>query len=650
MDVSDSEGSEKSRSDRHAGVTVLDQDEERVPAEEEIIEYAEYLGIDLEKEQDLLWIAREGVVAPVPAPWKACTENGDDVFYFNFETGESIWDHPSDERYRQLLLDKRKEKAAASSSKTASSDQVDQTGDKSKTSCSTPATDSAKQEKVGDSRKLEKDPNSSVSVSYGEESFSASASLSVSETASAGRAGNPSPGTADEVSLKSHATTAVAKAAGSMPSAGVGLAGVGLGGASLGGPVSQKKESSDAVKKGEASLEEIEEEEGLEAADESTSQSTPMTQPELGKGVKLLEDLEERVPAEEEVVEYAHFLGIDLEKEQDLLWIAREGVVAPVPAPWKACTENGDDVFYFNFETGESIWDHPSDERYRQLLLDKRKEKAAASSSKTASSDQVDQTGDKSKTSCSTPATDSAKQEKVGDSRKLEKDPNSSVSVSYGEESFSASASLSVSETASAGRAGNPSPGTADEVSLKSHATTAVAKAAGSMPSAGVGLAGVGLGGASLGGPVSQKKESSDAVKKGEASLEEIEEEEGLEAADESTSQSAPMTKPEPKGGLGIAGSSASELSEDFMSEGSPNSSFVGASARRHSIGDTLELSMSASMSATGDLDLPQSHPLEAEVASLARSLAMLQKIRESQQQYLELVLRRDLKANTSEG
>ncbi|CAE8622003.1 unnamed protein product, partial [Polarella glacialis] len=54
-----------------------------------------------------MWIAKEGVIAPVPSPWKAWTENGDDVFYFNFESGESIWDHPCDERYRQMVEDAR---------------------------------------------------------------------------------------------------------------------------------------------------------------------------------------------------------------------------------------------------------------------------------------------------------------------------------------------------------------------------------------------------------------------------------------------------------------------------------------------------------------------------------------------------------------
>lgn len=91
-----------------SGVIVLESsDDERVPTDEEVNEYAEFLGLDPDNEPHLMWIAREGVVAPVPTPWKACTENGDDVFYFNFETGESVWDHPSDETYRSLVHEHR---------------------------------------------------------------------------------------------------------------------------------------------------------------------------------------------------------------------------------------------------------------------------------------------------------------------------------------------------------------------------------------------------------------------------------------------------------------------------------------------------------------------------------------------------------------
>eukprot|EP00927_Polykrikos_kofoidii_P012542 TRINITY_DN1540_c0_g2_i1.p1 TRINITY_DN1540_c0_g2~~TRINITY_DN1540_c0_g2_i1.p1 ORF type:complete len:815 (+),score=146.46 TRINITY_DN1540_c0_g2_i1:245-2446(+) len=50
-------------------------------------------------------------MAPVPEPWKACTENGDDVFYFNYETHESVWDHPCDEKYRTMTEENRKKHA-----------------------------------------------------------------------------------------------------------------------------------------------------------------------------------------------------------------------------------------------------------------------------------------------------------------------------------------------------------------------------------------------------------------------------------------------------------------------------------------------------------------------------------------------------------
>jgi hypothetical protein len=36
----------------------------------EIFEYAEAIGIDPEKERELLWVAREGIVAPLPPNWK----------------------------------------------------------------------------------------------------------------------------------------------------------------------------------------------------------------------------------------------------------------------------------------------------------------------------------------------------------------------------------------------------------------------------------------------------------------------------------------------------------------------------------------------------------------------------------------------------
>ena len=49
--------------------------------------------------------------------------------------------------------------------------------------------------------------------------------------------------------------------------------------------------------------------------------------------------LEERIdenyePTEEEIQEYALFLGLDLPEDEDLLYIAREGLKAPLPKSW----------------------------------------------------------------------------------------------------------------------------------------------------------------------------------------------------------------------------------------------------------------------------------------------------------------------------
>lgn len=36
-----------------------------------------------------------------------------------------------------------------------------------------------------------------------------------------------------------------------------------------------------------------------------------------------------------EIQEYAREIGIDPDKESELLWLAREGIVAPLPPEWK---------------------------------------------------------------------------------------------------------------------------------------------------------------------------------------------------------------------------------------------------------------------------------------------------------------------------
>eukprot|EP00927_Polykrikos_kofoidii_P064475 TRINITY_DN59728_c0_g1_i1.p2 TRINITY_DN59728_c0_g1~~TRINITY_DN59728_c0_g1_i1.p2 ORF type:complete len:161 (-),score=27.68 TRINITY_DN59728_c0_g1_i1:26-463(-) len=80
-------------------------------------------------------------------------------------------------------------------------------------------------------------------------------------------------------------------------------------------------------------------------------------------------------PSKEELEEYIHWLGGKLPEDEGLLWIAREALVSPLPPCWRPCQSGeSSDIFYFNIETGESMWEHPCDAKYRELFVEKKRE------------------------------------------------------------------------------------------------------------------------------------------------------------------------------------------------------------------------------------------------------------------------------------
>eukprot|EP00747_Dinoflagellata_sp_TGD_P192659 gnl/TRDRNA2_/TRDRNA2_57783_c0_seq1.p1 gnl/TRDRNA2_/TRDRNA2_57783_c0~~gnl/TRDRNA2_/TRDRNA2_57783_c0_seq1.p1 ORF type:complete len:233 (+),score=44.38 gnl/TRDRNA2_/TRDRNA2_57783_c0_seq1:111-809(+) len=85
-------------------VILLDEhmDQNYEPTEDEVDEYSEWLGMDPDKDQAYLWIAKEGLKCPTPDPWRVCQAPDGKIFYFNLETSESQWDHPLDEYCKQL--------------------------------------------------------------------------------------------------------------------------------------------------------------------------------------------------------------------------------------------------------------------------------------------------------------------------------------------------------------------------------------------------------------------------------------------------------------------------------------------------------------------------------------------------------------------
>ena len=109
---------------------------------------------------------------------------------------------------------------------------------------------------------------------------------------------------------------------------------------------------------------------------DNTSRAAPNTsQNQAGDSIILEEEIDPNYePTEDEVIEYAKWLGMDLDADKDLWWIAREGLKAPLPENWKPCkTTDTEEIYYFNFATGASTWDHPCDEYYRNLYEKEKK-------------------------------------------------------------------------------------------------------------------------------------------------------------------------------------------------------------------------------------------------------------------------------------
>jgi len=60
--------------------------------------------------------------------------------------------------------------------------------------------------------------------------------------------------------------------------------------------------------------------------------------------------------------------------DRELLYIAKQGLMEPVPEPWEAQRDSNDMILYFNTQTGEQTHQHPCDDAYRILFREKRAE------------------------------------------------------------------------------------------------------------------------------------------------------------------------------------------------------------------------------------------------------------------------------------
>lgn len=74
-------------------------------------------------------------------------------------------------------------------------------------------------------------------------------------------------------------------------------------------------------------------------------------------------------PTAKEIQDYAAFLGLNPDVDEEFLWIAEEALCAPLPGGWSEhFREEYGAVYYFNAHTKDSSWNHPLEAYYRTLL------------------------------------------------------------------------------------------------------------------------------------------------------------------------------------------------------------------------------------------------------------------------------------------
>ena len=79
---------------------------------EDVLSYADYIGMNLQEDAELLWIADEALQAPEPAGWEECLDPMGNSYYLNSITQMTMTQHPVDYHYQQFYLQMKQQKVA----------------------------------------------------------------------------------------------------------------------------------------------------------------------------------------------------------------------------------------------------------------------------------------------------------------------------------------------------------------------------------------------------------------------------------------------------------------------------------------------------------------------------------------------------------
>ncbi|CAL4095145.1 unnamed protein product, partial [Meganyctiphanes norvegica] len=75
--------------------------------DEDVLEYAEILGIDVSSEQHLLPIARSALLQPLPKPWTPVEDKVHGLYFYHRKTGKSSWINPIDHIAKSIIAQER---------------------------------------------------------------------------------------------------------------------------------------------------------------------------------------------------------------------------------------------------------------------------------------------------------------------------------------------------------------------------------------------------------------------------------------------------------------------------------------------------------------------------------------------------------------
>jgi hypothetical protein len=99
--------------------------------------------------------------------------------------------------------------------------------------------------------------------------------------------------------------------------------------------------------------------------DGTFSNAESLTISEQAIGI-IASDMRSMEPDHETVKSYAKYLGMSLKRDQEFFYIAREGLMAPLPLQWDVKMDKDGNEYYFNNQTKETSKDHPMDTLYRE--------------------------------------------------------------------------------------------------------------------------------------------------------------------------------------------------------------------------------------------------------------------------------------------